>query len=324
MDKVREAIEKEQELVRRYLGDVPWDVRKAIAPFECRQWHLLVMAARCPGALDLITSNPALAYCVASCWVFGSWPSGYATRVMRSLLHSRRRKICGALGFEESESAVSVLGKIPASACSVSWLLTIRDLLKDPDWRKPLLHLPSLNLAVMQLLCSKALRRRTTPRLLHELAGIDGPALSWWADDVMRMQRQLGDAGNKRFNSVQQFMRLHDELMERIHRPKEADVRRQQFPPPPMPGSGDIVALETPDSLIEEARCQRNCAMSYADDIADGGIYLYRVLQPERATLSIVPGENGGWQIGQLLRAHNEPVSEATYQGVAQWLSRAH
>jgi hypothetical protein len=91
-----------------------------------------------------------------------------------------------------------------------------------------------------------------------------------------------------------------------------------------MRGSENIIALKSPDLVIEEAHCQRNCVISYAGDIADGGIYLYRVLQPERATLSIVPDENGRWQLGQLLRAHNKPVSEATHQAVVQWFSGKH
>lgn len=322
MNKESEAVAYERELVRHYFGDVPWEIRKAIAPFEDRHWHLLVMAARCPGSLDLITSNPALAYCLASCWAFGPYPSKYATRTMRRLIGARRRSICGALGFPECESSVSVLSKIPASACCVSWFLTIRDLLKDPDWRKPLLHLPSLNLAVMQFLCNKALRRRATPRLLHELAGIDSPAMAWSASDLLRMQRQLRTEGVERFHSVQQFLRWHNELEEQINHPKEADIQHLSFPKPPIPGNENVIPLEVPDSLIEEANVQCNCVTDYATRIASGRLYLYRVLNPERATLSIKPNEQGSWQIGELLAAGNEPVSAETRQAVERWIKR--
>jgi hypothetical protein len=324
MDKRCEAMERERELVRRYFSSVPWDFRKAIAPFDGRHWHLLVMAARCAGSLDLITNNPALAYCLASCWAFGPYPSKYATRLMRRLIGATRRHICGALGFPETESSVSVLSKIPASACSVSWLLTVRDLLRDPEWHKPLLHLPSVDLTVLQFLCNRAGRRRTTTRLLHELSGSEAGALILYLADVIRIERQLGDSGKKRFYSIDQFLRYHEALQERIDQPRETDVRRYQFPQPPILGSENIVALETPDLLIDEARKQRNCVMQHAGNIARGGVYIYRVLQPERATLSIVPNQNGQWQIGQLLCARNEPVSEATQQAVGEWLSTSH
>ncbi len=331
MHKESEAIAYERELVRHFFGDVPWKIRKAVAPFEDRHWHLLVMAARCPGSLDLIMSNPALAYCLASCWAFGPYPSKYATRTMRRLIDSRRRSICGALGFPECESSVSVLSKIPASACCVSWLLTIRDLLKDHAWRKPLLHLPSLNLGVMQFLCSKALRRRATPRLLHELSGIDGPAMARSASDLMRMQRQLGDAGKKRFHSVQQFVHLHDELEARIHGTRLAydvhgvdasDMRSIPFPMPPIPGSEAMIALENFDLLKEEAREQHNCLMTYLGNVVHGDTYFYRVLKPERSTLSLVKNQIGEWRFDQLLKARNEPVSAETRQAVEQWIMR--
>jgi len=106
---------KEQKVVRDYFSNVPPDVRDAIAPFWRSQWHLHVMAARCPDSLDLIMSNPATAFCLASCWAFVQSPSRYGVRLMRRLIGSRRRHICGALGFPEAESSVSVLAKIPSA-----------------------------------------------------------------------------------------------------------------------------------------------------------------------------------------------------------------
>ena len=163
------ADDREKLLVRHYFSTVPWEIRKPIAPFESRQWHLFVMAARCSGSLDLLKGNPALAYALASCWAFGPYESGQATRVMRRLIGLRRRKICAALGFEDSEWAVSIFAKIAPAACTVSWLLTIRDLLRDPEWRKTLQHLPTIDVAVMEFLCNRSLRRSATRPLLHEL-----------------------------------------------------------------------------------------------------------------------------------------------------------
>ena len=74
--------------------------------------------------------------------------------------------------------------------------------------------------------------------------------------------------------------------------------------------------------MIDEGREQEHCAMSYAKDIANGAVYLYRVLEPERATLAIVRDESGEWRLDQLLRARNEPVTEETNQGVVRWLSQ--
>jgi hypothetical protein len=139
----------------------------------------------------------------------------------------------------------------------------------------------------MQFLCNKALRRRATPRLLHEFSGSDGLAMAWSASDLLRMQRQLRAEGIERFHSVQQFLRWHNELEEQINHPKEADIQHLSFPKPPIPGSENVIPLEAPDSLIEEAGIQCNCVTDYATRIASGGLYLYRVRFPSPApTLS--------------------------------------
>ncbi len=311
------ALESERRLVRDFFSNLPLDVRDAIAPFETRRWNLLLMAARCPESLDLIKSNPALAYCAASRRAFGPYSSNHAERRMRFLTRSRRREICGPLGFPAAESTVSILRKIPASACEVPRLRAIRQLLKDPDWHKSLSHLPSLNLHVLHFLEDKALRRRTTPRLLHELGSCPSDVYSE-AAWLMAIHRDIGSRRPEQFRSLQQILRMKANLDIR-----ESDLRSLEFPKPPIPGNGAIIALDRPDLLLGEALSQRNCVMSYVRQISGGSFYFYRVLKPERATLSIVPVANGKWKIDQLLGCRNEPVSEATHQAVGEWLSKS-
>jgi hypothetical protein len=312
-----EALERERKLVRDFFSNVPLDVRDAIAPFETRRWYLFLMAARCPESLDLITSNPALAYCAASCRAFGPYSSNHAARRTRLLIHSRRREICGALGFPASESTVSILRKIPASACEVPRLLAVRELLKYPDWHKWLSHLPSLNLHVLHFLKDKALRRRTTPRLLRELCGCSSEAFreaAW----LTAIHRDIGGCWPERFHSLQQIFRMKPNLDIR-----ESDLRSLELPKPPVRGNEAIIALDKPDLLLGEALSQRNCVMSYIGGISNGSYYFYRVFKPERATLCIVWGPRYKWEVDQLLGRRNEPVSEATHQAVAEWLSKS-
>jgi hypothetical protein len=324
---VLKQFERERHLVRQYFGDLPLDVQNVIEPFRERQWHLLVMAARCAGSLDLIKSNPALAFCLASPWVFTPMPSRYATSVMRRLIGTTRRHICGALGFPEAEASVSILSKMPPSTCCIPWLLTIRNVLRDPEWRKTLLHLPNLNEAVMQFVGNEPLLSRATPRLLHELS--ENPVrLGWEMLYVTLLRDKFAASVNERFHSIQQVHRVARELQDQNNRGRESnppkpEAQKLEFPEPPIPGIENIIPLKNTDLLYEEGQVQHNCLMQYVCTAASGGVYFYRVLEPERATLSIIPDENGQWQIGQLLRAHNEPVSEATRQGVAQWFSRA-
>jgi len=50
--------------------------------------------------------------------------------------------------------------------------------------------------------------------------------------------------------------------------------------------------------------------------------YIYRVLKPERATPSIVKGDDGNWEINQLLLSLNRPVGAKTRETVRMWLEQ--
>ena len=80
------------------------------------------------------------------------------------------------------------------------------------------------------------------------------------------------------------------------------------------------------DWLERAGRCrlrQHNCVAGYAERVAGGDTYIYRVLAPQRATLSLVRWSGGGWPIGELLRAGNSPVSAATRRSVREWLENS-
>jgi len=62
--------------------------------------------------------------------------------------------------------------------------------------------------------------------------------------------------------------------------------------------------------------------LSYADRIAGGQAYVYRVIaSEERATLSLVRA-GGGWQLDQLKAARNSEVRRTTAEMVDEWLGR--
>lgn len=318
-NRLREAFEQEKQLVRDYFCNVPVDVQNAIEPFPNRQWHLHVMAARCAGSLDIVASNPALAYCLASGWVFSSHSSKDSARQMRRIIGFRRRDICGALGFPNAESAVAILSKVPASSCNIPWLLTIRDLLGDPDWRKILLHLPSLNSAVLLFIGNRAFRRRTSPQLLYELS--NSPSYLFKQMIVLlSLEKKLGKRGPERFRSVKQLLDHLLELLWQANMPDNFDETDGSFPKPPIPGNGSIVPLENAGSLFEEGAEQHNCVANYRHSISSGNTYIYSVLKPERATLSVIPDAGGEWRIDQLLTASNQPVKKKTRRAVARWI----
>jgi len=74
--------------------------------------------------------------------------------------------------------------------------------------------------------------------------------------------------------------------------------------------------------FCQEGIEQHNCAASYAHAIQERGCRSYRVLSPERATLSISKGPDGSWAIQQLDLFCNRPVGQETQQSIQKWLEQ--
>lgn len=95
-----------------------------------------------------------------------------------------------------------------------------------------------------------------------------------------------------------------------------------RLPSPPLRGTRDIIPIQTAAALVEEGREQNNCVAAYAERVRRRTTFIYRVLRPERATLSIVRGEDGDWRIDELECRGNTRVSAITRLAVESWLDQ--
>jgi hypothetical protein len=103
-----------------FLQPIPDEVLAAVAPFACRHWHLLNLIARCPGALDLVRSTPALAFALASPWVFRRPAPTQPLRSARALLRRPQHEIAGWLGAKPiSRRCVTAMvwARKPSACC---------------------------------------------------------------------------------------------------------------------------------------------------------------------------------------------------------------
>ncbi len=95
------------------------------------------------------------------------------------------------------------------------------------------------------------------------------------------------------------------------------------FPKPPIEGTSTIQALQTTREIRIEGHTQRNCVAGYATRIQAGTCYIYRVLKPERATLSIIRPPGGEWRIGELMLSSNRNVKRKTRVTIGNWLNES-
>ena len=104
---------------------------------------------------------------------------------------------------------------------------------------------------------------------------------------------------------------------------KEAALRRLPFPPPPLHGTSDILPLTSRELLELEGREQNNCVAVHDMYVRRGGYYVYQVLAPERATLSIYRGRDGRWRRLELRVKDNKNAKSSTETAVDRWLEQA-
>ena len=109
-----ESETKWRKALDEWCDTIPEQVRKAVSPFNYRQWHLLSMIARCGSpSLDLIHSNPALAWLLVSGSTYFNPRVRSSMRTIRNCLPKKQHVICGRLGFPARKATMKILKKIP-------------------------------------------------------------------------------------------------------------------------------------------------------------------------------------------------------------------
>jgi hypothetical protein len=238
--------------------------------------------------------------------------------------YDSQKRLLGKLGFPPTGQMRQVARKIVHSAVSVPRLRALRAAIREvPKILSRLSHVSRLNANV--LAAASGGRLQVTPRLYAQLAdpGHDerSAPLGGRITDTMRGWRLLHPRGPfPVFDRIEQIEARHEQIVEELKHYETRGVT--DFPPAPVPGTSSIVPLLNVADLVIEGREQHNCVASYARLARRRQVALYRVLTPERATLSLVR-EDGVWKSDELETACNRGVSPGTRVAVNHWLDGA-
>ncbi|MEM1442032.1 MAG: PcfJ domain-containing protein [Verrucomicrobiota bacterium] len=314
---------------------MPKPYAKVLEPFKTHQWPLLVLLSHDPHSQELAQSNPALAF-------FLALRMNGDVDLIESLkcCSMRQRDLMDVLGLPNSNRAVKLFRKIsPASLNGDHWgsmLEVFRRELEHP--KSPLHHLEVINTGVIEILAHPAASRAVGPNLLIEVgqdkAENHRGRIIHMITSTLEMQEDLREDGNglaqrKHFTDLGRLRETHEEVTKRYRRrilqlieANEHDTDR--FRNPPLPGiPGKIEPITSAEGLVNEGEEQGNCVASYAQRVRQGSTFIYRVLVPERATLSIVKTSHfSEWEIGELETKYNTEASSETEENVQAWLDR--
>ena len=343
--------------LEQFRSEVEDEIVRIVEPFGSHQWALMVLVRNEPWAKDLAVGNPTLAYALANSYLLRGSPPEAAAVQARWYCHKKQRDLLEWLGFPGTEADARLIRKIPAAAVSPSVLYRLRLALND-DTRilKLLSPLPVVNGPIIELATIPKYLDLIAPSLLMEMAA--QPSRESVADRIhagMLILQQISPQQTvKPFANLRQVLRFREEAEKefqaslrrreqakqdaarraeqerqrrwaeaRLRSKTAADLSRCPFPPPPLHGTTDIQPLTSTELLRMEGQEQNNCVAVYDLAIRRGGYYVYQVLAPERATLSIFQGPDGCWHRLELKVHNNKNVKPATEKAVDRWLAQA-
>ncbi len=333
VDRIAELPYTRRQYATFYRDGFSPEICRAMLPYHVDAWAIGGLCLRTRG-LELAATNPGVALLVARNRAFMGWVSKPWERARRLVLR-RRRDILALAHFPESESTVRILAKIPPSALNVLCLRRLGFLLKtgEPPLLRALQGLPALSRLAVDILTDLNLQYLRTPAMLALACAKDPDNEDYRIlRDTMSMTLSFSSRLNlaaeplSPLHSLRQLRATHDRLITVIngYRPQS----QIPFPEPPFP---DMVTeglaieyLRTPAMLYEWGEAQRNCAASYHQRICAGTTFLYRVLRPEPATLSLKQYANGAWVVDELKATCNQPVRKETTGAVRLWMRAAH
>jgi len=115
--------------------------------------------------------------------------------------------------------------------------------------------------------------------------------------------------------------RLHDRWTDRLNQEEIVAVDgKTRFPAPPLSAGDQIFPIESFEDLQAEGRLMHHCVAGYYKQISRGRSYIYRILQPERATIEIDLDADQP-KIRQIRLAYNKHPSSETRSVVYEWLN---
>ncbi|SMP45985.1 PcfJ-like protein [Desulfonatronum zhilinae] len=309
----------------RFSETIPEQIRAAVTRFPKRQWHMLSFLARCGNAArDLTAANPALAFALASNWVFHAPAVQRPMRSARTLATKKQRYILAWLGFPGSESARKVLIKVRCSALTIPAMLYLRQALSDPVSQKLMAHAPSINPGVLRMVTDQHLLPYVTLTLLEDVSNQPMeehyPVAAYLLRDILCMLEELPVAFRLApMRSLAVLRNVHDNLVGDLNDPRRSS-RHMVFPEPPLPGNDSIIPITTRAELAEEGRHQHNCVACYSRRVQNGQAYIYRVLHPERCTVALTR-KGDTWMVSEVKRDKNMLPSSESVRAVARWFA---
>ena len=317
-----------------YEQTLPQAVSATVSQYGTGRQAMLQVCAASERAMQLLENIPNLLWFLAPFLVKKSKNDEAA---IHTLLGYKQKQLLSSFCGNGQQLLVRLLRMLPAPFGTASYRQALACVASDDscssvfrhkamtDW--PLIFFAARNLTYFS---HPAVRRLFLDEIPFVQLQEKMKTLGVMYRDTARVGRLLGIADIPALihacNTYEAIVNLHDRWTQRLNAQNRASYGNEPniiFPPPPLPGTEAIQPILTEWDLRDEGVTMHHCVGGYTFMITAGLSYIYRIIQPQRATLEVQPGNSGLWTIAQIKAFCNAKVSEETRQSVLAWLREA-
>jgi len=311
-----------QEKCMEWYLAIPKEVRINLAPYQTHEFAILYLVSHFRYAYELFVSHPTLFWLMLCTAKDGNFPEN---KVL-ALMGKPRKEILQFCGLPPTNSVLKLISKLKFSRFDEVSLENIRLINKIENYAQlnhlnqigsivlPLVHkFPELvNSHLITNVCLNN-NQYAIEEIGETINDIKQMATTMRVTNIVVRIRQCGS-----FDDVEV---LHNNLVARLNVMNFNGVMNIDYEEPPIPGNTFILPIINTESLFSEGVEQNHCVFSYHDEIVAGRYYVYKIIEPERATLGLFLDVGKQPEIDQLYLAGNLDVSPETRKTVMEWLN---
>ncbi|SHK65071.1 PcfJ-like protein [Marinobacter antarcticus] len=318
----------EDDTGRRVSDGIPEDILAVTRLMPAMDFELAQACAASEAARELAESSPLLFILLVN----HARSQPLTPEEFEQLLALKRTAILERIELPARKSLVRLVNRMELSPLLPWELEDVTRSLAQHEFLALLRHHPNLHLNHLRFLL-----RQGQPLWPGMLCLVDKHSS---ALDITWLCRMIRDtlnmaAGNlqrlQRVSSRRELQELHDQLVERFNsmgseakRAAHAAALTQEhgdYPAPPIPAIDGIEPLASWLELLDEGSSMHHCVGSYDTFVALGEVFIYRMMEPERLTISL-EHRNNTWVIGEVRGIRNANPSPAALDFVRRWVER--
>lgn len=250
------------------------------------------------------------------------------------LLALKRTAILETIGLPGSKSLARLVRRIKLSPLLPWELEDVIKALSKPEFLRLLRHYPDPQLNHLRFLLRH--RQPHWPGMLYLVDEHSSGLDIAWACRMIRDTFNMADSDERVLagvNSPQALQTLHDRLIKRFNRGNgewaaaerailafKLTQEHGDYPAPPLTPITGIEPVTSWLELLEEGATMHHCVGSYQIPVAEGEVFIYRMKEPERLTISL-EARNNQWILGEVRGYYNANPSPGAIEIVGRWVA---